>query len=268
VDPFQEDVDFDRLLQEVHRAQLHGLHAKQEVQKPDPVCFSLTNIFLLSACLGQQGGALVQTCDPQRTEQMLAQDCDSLRTTLEGGKADGWFSDFMCSWNYYSYCDPEGEKAALGGIEGAWVLEKGEQEYWRPNGYVGCPPALKMIKIVDDNGVDFGMRVLTDSGEAGKYVYDRAEFTDINTGEMCSPVLHATAIEGLQVCYQTELTAPGQLEQRTRHRLKGGLGPVKPLPVASEVTYQRLSIDGDVLTYEYEYEGRTDNSFSCVFVRK
>lgn len=209
----------------------------------------------LGACLGEQAASTVQSCDTSRAEQVLAQDCDTLRGTLAGGKADGWWSELMCDMNYLSYCDPLGETAALAGLIGDWKApDSYYDEEWKPNGDMGCPPAMRVIKHVDEYGVDIALRVLNKDGSTGGYVYDRADFVDINRGEDCRTT-DVSDTEAIESCYETEVTRFSQLTQTTRTELKVGY-KYKPITTETMTATQRLthdlSVNYDQLTYTYE----------------
>lgn len=218
----------------------------------------------IEACLGEEARP-VAACNVDRAEQILEQDCATVRRTAAAGKADGWWDGFMCETGFYSYCEPFGAEAGLEPMLGDWELVDARREGWSPGSVIGCPPQMRLERLADEQGrPGLGLRRIEEDGSTGYRVYDRADLININGGEDCETI-DMSETQALKICHRTQVTDPGALEHRIWMGEKVGY-KVKPLTWDSSSAFQRLSLEGERLVYEWEFDDEVADR--CVFVRR
>ncbi len=225
----------------------------------------------ISSCTGEAPGELAQSCDPERAQALLAQDCSSVRATASAaGKADGWWSDFWCDLHYYGYCDPfDTRRSAAPEMVGSWTLESSssaerDSHYGGAGSVMGCPPAMRVISGHDADGKPFlGLREAASELRA----YDRADLININGGETCESVDFSTT-QALKICHRSRLELANVVSHRVWMGERLGIW-FKFIPAGSSSATQTLTIGGLVngvrkLYYEYALDGEVKDR--CVFV--
>jgi hypothetical protein len=222
----------------------------------------------ITTCTGEAPAELAQSCDPNRAETVLAQDCGTVRATAAAaGKADGWWSDFWCDLHYYNYCDPfDTRRSAAPKMVGTWKLESSNSvdgAYHDAGSVIGCPPELRVIAGHDAGKPFLGLREV--NGDLR--IYDRADLIDINGGESCESV-DFSLTEALKVCHRSELVVANVVTHRVWLGKRVGVW-VKFIPAGSSSATQTLTIGGlynGIRKLYYEYFIDSELRDSCVFV--
>jgi hypothetical protein len=223
----------------------------------------------ITTCTGEAPTELAQSCDPDRAEALLAQDCSAVRATASAaGKADGWWSDFWCDLHYYGYCDPfDTRRSAAPEMVGTWTLESSSSSetvgYGGAGSVIGCPPAMRVIAGHEGGKPFLGLRQV----DSSLRIYDRADLIEINGGERCETV-DFSLTEALKICHRSELELANVVSHRVWLGKRVGVW-VKFIPAGSSSATQKLTIGGLVngvrkLYYEYFLDDELRDS--CVFV--
>lgn len=225
----------------------------------------------IATCTGEVPANLAESCDAERAQTLLAQDCGVVRATAAAaGKADGWWSDFWCDLHYYGYCDPfDTRRSAAPAMVGSWRLVSSssterDASYGGAGSVIGCPPAMRVVAGHDEQGKPFlGLREVDSDLRA----YDRADLININGGESCETVDFSTT-QAVKICHRSRLELANVVSHRVWMGERLGIW-FKFIPAASSSATQTLTIGGLVngirrLYYEYSLDGELRDR--CVFV--